>query len=63
MFAKDGTWIVSGSDDNSVRVWDVSTGVKLMNLKGHTDTVKSVAVSSDGKKWIASGSDDSSLRV
>jgi WD40 repeat protein len=32
-------WIVSGLFDNSVQMWDVSTGVelkKLKKLKGHT---------------------------
>ena len=27
-FSSDGAWIVSGSEDKSVRVWDVSTGVE-----------------------------------
>jgi WD40 repeat protein len=53
---------VSGSDDNSVRVWDASTGVELKELKGHTRSVNSVAFSSDGTR-IVSGSDDNSVRV
>ena len=28
-FSSDGMWIASGSDDKSVRVWDVLTGVEL----------------------------------
>jgi WD40 repeat protein len=61
-FSSDGTWIVSGSDDNSVRVWDALTGVELKELKGHTSWVKSVAFSSDGMR-IVSGSTDDSVRV
>jgi WD40 repeat protein len=53
---------VSGSYDQSVRVWDVSTGVELKELKGHTDWVNSVAFSSDGTR-IVSGSIDESVRV
>ena len=61
-FSSDGTWIVSGSDDKSVRVWDASTGVELKELKGHTRSVNSVAFSSDGTR-IVSGSSDNSVRV
>ena len=60
--SSNGTRIVSGSNGNSVRVWDGSTGVELMELKGHTDSVKSVAFSRDGL-LIVSGSDDESVRV
>ena len=36
-FSKDGDKIVSGSNDKSVRVYDASTGVALLQLNGHTD--------------------------
>ena len=49
-FSSDGKWIISGSLDNSVRVWDALTG-KLQNvLEGHTGTVQSVAFSGDGAR-------------
>ena len=46
----------------SVRVWDVSTGVELWQLNGHTNCVNSVAFSYDGI-YIVSGSSDMSVRV
>ena len=58
----DGTRIISGSNDNSVRVWDASTGAELKVLNGHTDYVNSVAFSADGTR-IFSCSDDKSVRV
>src|SRR6266550_1067004 len=61
-FSPDGMCIVSGSDDNSVRVWDASTGAELKVLDGHTGPVYSVAFSPDGMR-ITSGSDDNSVRV
>jgi WD40 repeat protein len=61
-FSTDGTHIVSGSYDNSVRVWDVSTGKELNVLNGHTELVNSVAFSTDGTH-IVSGSSDISVRV
>ncbi|KAF8664862.1 hypothetical protein AX14_006690, partial [Amanita brunnescens Koide BX004] len=61
-FSIDGTRIVSGSEDKSVRVWDASTGEELKTLYGHSDYVRSVAFSSDGTR-IVSGSNDMSVRV
>ncbi|KIM75212.1 hypothetical protein PILCRDRAFT_13772 [Piloderma croceum F 1598] len=61
-FSSDGTCIVSGSSDNSVQVWDASTGTELKMLNGHTDYVRSVAFSSDGTR-IVSGSSDNSVWV
>ena len=52
---KDGK-IVSGSDDKTVRVWDME-GNQLAVCRGHEGRVNSVCVTKDGK--IVSGSHDS----
>jgi len=49
---------VSGSTDNTVKVWDASTGQCLSTLLGHSDRVRTVAISPDGHT-LASSSDDS----
>lgn len=36
--------MVSGSNDNSLRVWDVSTAQCLQTLNGHTDYVSHLGV-------------------
>ena len=52
--------MVSGSNDYTVRVWDLQTGKLLRELKGHTRDVNSVALQGD---TVVSGSDDSTVRV
>ena len=60
--AGDGRTAVSGSDDRTVRVWDLAVGLCTAKLKGHTGNVRSVAVSADGRTAV-SGSDDETVRV
>ena len=38
-FNHDGTKIVSGSWDKTIRVWNVDTGECIVTLEGHTDSV------------------------
>ena len=62
-FSLDGRYIVSGSTDQTIQVWDAQKGTPVGNpLQGHTDSVTSVAFSSDGRH-IVSGSDDQTIRV
>ena len=61
-FSPDGKRIVSGSDDNTVKVWDADKGTETLTLKGHTDQVTSVAFSPDGKR-IVSGSWDKTVKI
>ena len=61
-FSPDGTRIVSGSYDNTVRIWDTSTGEQLVVLQGHEDAVSSVAFSADGER-VASASRDGTIRI
>ncbi|KAJ7493118.1 WD40 repeat-like protein [Mycena galericulata] len=61
-FSPDGTRVVSGSDDNTVRIWDAMTGTELTKLEGHIGSVSSVAFSPDGTH-IVSGSYDKTMRI
>ena len=53
-FSPDGKSIVSGSTDETIRLWDADTGQPILTLIGHTGWVISVVFSPDGKtnrKW------------
>ena len=57
-YSPDGKYIASGSDDKTVKIWEVETGRELRTLGGHSYDVNSVCYSPDGK-YIASSSRDS----
>eukprot|EP00900_Chrysochromulina_parva_P002012 jgi/Chrpa1/11811/Chrysochromulina_OHIO_Genome00010161-RA len=63
-FSPDGTKIVSGSYDQTIKIWDSTDKLELLSEKTntHSDTIRSVAFSQDGTK-IVSGSFDKTIQV
>src|SRR5690606_33174830 len=56
-FSPDGTKVLTGSIDNTAKLWDASTGTEIRTFAGHGSSVLSVAFSPDGTRLIT-GSDD-----
>ena len=61
-FTPDGKYLVSASNDHTVRLWDIETGQLVTLFKGHKKRVNCLQISSDGKQ-IVSGSEDSTLKI
>uniref|UniRef100_V5E642 Uncharacterized protein n=2 Tax=Kalmanozyma brasiliensis (strain GHG001) TaxID=1365824 RepID=V5E642_KALBG len=57
-----GSVIAAGSPEQHVKVWDPRSGKKCAELVGHTDNVRTVLVSEDGR-FLLSGSADSTVRL
>jgi WD40 repeat protein len=49
--------IASAGRDQTVKVWDATTGQETLTLKGHTSYVTSVAFSPDGWRIASAGLD------
>ncbi|MFM6108296.1 MAG: WD40 repeat domain-containing protein, partial [Sphaerospermopsis kisseleviana] len=58
----DNQRVISGSDDNTVKVWNLQTGEEQFTLEGHSSWVNAVAVTADNQRVI-SGSWDNTVKV
>ncbi len=62
-FTPDGSAIVAGCADKTVRLWDSTTGKSLPALKGHDGAINGMAFSPDGKSLATAGSADKTVRI
>ncbi len=58
----DGKYIISGGQDERIKIWNIDKGSLIYTLKGHDGPIFSVSFSPDGK-LIASGSLDQTIKI
>jgi WD40 repeat protein len=61
-FSHDGTQLASASRDETIKLWDSSTGELRKTLQGHSSWVSDVAFSHDGTQ-LASASRDETIKL
>jgi WD40 repeat protein len=61
-FTPDGTKLVSGSFDKTIKLWQLATGTAIHTLAEHPKGVFALAVSPDGR-LLASGSWDDTIKL
>jgi len=61
-FSPDNRLLLTGSEDKTARLWDISTGQLLRVFSGHHATITNVAFSPDGK-YIVTASMDKTIRT
>ncbi len=54
-FSADGDFLVSGGDDNALRVWEVATGRAHAELRGHSRPVLTAAFVANGDQVFSGG--------
>ncbi|ERF75779.1 Vegetative incompatibility protein HET-E-1 [Endocarpon pusillum Z07020] len=62
VFSHDSAQLASASDDETVKIWDASSGECLQTLEGHSGGVRSVVFSHDSAQ-LASASDDETVKI
>ncbi len=60
-FSPDGSTIASGSADNTICLWNVSTGEHKHTFTGHTGSVISISFSPDGQTFTSGSTDGTVL--
>lgn len=62
IIAPDGKTLISGGADNTIRIWDITTGRLTRTLSGHTSFVNALTLTPDGNTLI-SGSADRTIKI
>ncbi len=56
-FTPDGRYLLSGSRDKSIKLWELSTGRELRSYPGHESTINDLVLMPDGQHFISSSAD------
>ena len=61
LLSRDGKTLYGSDQSGLITVWDLETGAKLRELRGHTDSVASLALSGSGEMLVSGGFDRSAI--
>ena len=60
-FTKDGKYLLTASEDSTIRLWNVATGVMEKIYVGHLDKVNDISISPDGNYFVSCSDDGNVL--
>ncbi len=61
-FAGNGKLIVSGAQDNAVKVWDLESGRAIKTFRGHDSAVRDCHMTNDGRSLLSCSEDQKTIR-
>jgi WD40 repeat protein len=62
-FSPDGSYLFSGGQDTTVRVWNLGSGREMHTLSGHTGAVYGISVLPVGSKLVSIADKDLAIRI
>jgi WD40 repeat protein len=62
-FNPDGSTLVTGSHDSTVRIWDTTNGQELLTLTGHDGWIDYVSFNPDGNLLATGSFQDGTMRL
>jgi WD40 repeat protein len=61
VFSADGNFLAAGASDGTITLWDRIKATRVRKFKGHSKTIFTLALSTDGR--LATGSSDNTVKV